>query len=206
MPYSRDARTRSDRIPHVASAALYAVIDVETTGFDPVADRVVEMACTIVDGGRIVSTWTSLVDPQRAIPPRVTRVHGIADRDVRGAPTFDAAARDLVRHCEGAQPVAHNASFDRRFLAPLDDRPWLCTIALARRAYPGAPAYGNQSLRRYLQIDAALGAEHRIVAHRALDDTLVTAHILLRCLEREALDSEAERRGAGALTFALLAE
>ncbi len=179
----------------------YAVVDVETTGFDPLADRVVEIACTIVDGGRIVSTWASLVDPQRAIPPRVTRVHGIADRHVRGAPTFDVAARELLRRCDGARPVAHNASFDRRFLAPLDDRPWICTVALARRAFPNAPAYGNQSLRRYLEIDAAIGGGRTIVAHRALDDTLVTAHILMKCLEREALDREAERRGRGALAL-----
>jgi DNA polymerase III epsilon subunit family exonuclease len=177
----------------------YAVIDVETTGFNPQVDRVVEMACAIVDGGRIVSTWSSLVNPRCPIPARVSRVHGIEDRHVIDAPPFELAVRDLLAHCANAIPVAHNASFDRKFLEPLQRRPWLCTVALARRAFPEAPTHGNQKLRAYLGIDAQL--DRRIVAHRALDDAIVTAHILMRCLERESRKRASRRREPYEMSF-----
>lgn len=157
----------------------YAVIDLETTGFSAATDRVVEMACVLVQDGRIDQTWSTLVNPERDIPPHATRVHGITDEDVQNAPSFAIAQRALRRMCRGATVVAHNARFDLSFLPALEAWPSLCTIALARRCFPGAPNYRNQTLREYLDIEVE-GA----VAHRALGDAMVTAHILLRCLAR----------------------
>ena len=157
----------------------YAVIDLETTGFSAAADRVVEMACVIIQDGRIGESWSTLVDPQRPIPPHATRVHGITDADVASAPSFAIAQRALRRMCRGATVVAHNARFDLSFLPALHTWPSLCTVALARRCFPGAPNYRNQTLREYLEIQI-----EDAVAHRALGDAMVTAHILLRCLSR----------------------
>jgi DNA polymerase-3 subunit epsilon len=159
----------------------YAIVDVETTGFSPRDDRVVEVACVVVDGlFREVASFASLVDPGRPIPHYATRVHGICDRDVAGAPPLDALVPQLRDLTAGATVVAHNASFDRRFLDFLEDREWLCTLRLARRAFPNAPAYGNQFLRSYLGID-----DPRLrgqAAHRAYADVLVTAGVLRACL------------------------
>lgn len=204
MPYSRrDHVVPCDRRSRPCSVhRRYAVIDVETTGFDPRSDRIVEIGCAIVDGARVVATWSTLVDPQRPIPPRVTRVHGIADAHVAGAPLFDVAVGQLAGWCERAIPVAHNAAFDRGFLPTLHDRAWLCTVALARRAFPQAPNHRNQTLRRYLGIELA-GAHGPLVAHRALDDALVTAQILIRCLEREALGRAIARQHERCLELGL---
>ena len=77
----------------------YAVIDLETTGFSPTTDRVVEAACVLVEQGAITRTWSSLVNPGRAIPEYATRVHGITDADVRNAPRFEFVQRQLFKMC-----------------------------------------------------------------------------------------------------------
>lgn len=167
----------------------YAIIDVETTGFSPISDRVVEAACVLVQDGAIVSTWSSLVNPERPIPEYASRVHGITDADVAGAPRFERVQRELYALCEGATVVAHNAPFDLGFLPLLAPLPSLCTLQLARRRFPNAPNHKNQTLRAYLRIDDLLRACHAelveacaLQPHRALGDALVTAGILLRCL------------------------
>ena len=172
---------------HAVDAERFAVIDLETTGFSPIDDRVVEMACVIVDRGHIVETWSTLVHPARAIPWYATRVHGITDGDVAFAPPFAFAQRALENRCARATIVAHNARFDLGFLPSLAGRPSVCTVALARRAFPDAPNYRNQSLREYLAITVP-ARYGRLVAHRALADALVTAHVLLRCFAAEALE------------------
>lgn len=168
----------------------YAVIDVETTGFSPTSDRVVEAACVIVEHRTIVRTWSSLVNPGRPIPDYATRVHGITDADVAAAPPFQRVQRELFRLSEGATIVAHNASFDLSFLPLLAPLPSLCTLKLARQRFPNAPNHKNQTLRDYLKIDDLLRTLSRhpepvegpLTPHRALADALVTAGILLRCL------------------------
>ena len=166
----------------------YAIVDVETTGFSPREDRVVEVACVVLDGAlREVASFSSLVDPGRPIPAYATAVHGIRDRDVAGAPSLAALRPRLRELTAGATVVAHNAVFDRRFLTCLEDREWLCTLHLARRAFPHAPAYKNQALRTYLGID-----DPRLrgrTAHRAYADVIVTAGVLRACLTRLRLAS-----------------
>ena len=161
----------------------YAVVDVETTGFSPVTDRVVEVACVVLQDGRILQRWSSLIDPGRPIPTYATNVHGITDADVAESPTLEDIACDLLAFCEGATVVAHNASFDLSFLPMLQTHPRLCTLALARRAFPHAPNHKNQTLRAYLHVDRD-PMLHDLVAHRALADAQITAAILTRCLAK----------------------
>jgi DNA polymerase III epsilon subunit-like protein len=198
----------------------YAVIDLETTGFSPATDRVVEAACVLIEDRAIVRTWSSLVNPGRPIPEYATRIHGIRDADVANAPPFERVQRELFTLCIGATVVAHNAAFDLGFLPMLAPLPLLCTVKLARLRFPNAPNHKNQTLRTYLEIDKLLShvararchaelsqchaevskhgrgieAPHQchaevskhargIEAHRALSDALVTAGILLRCLD-----------------------
>ncbi len=175
----------------------YAVVDVETTGFSPREDRVVEMACVVLNNRSIVYTWSTLVNPARPIPQYATRVHGITDGDVVNAPAFEIAQRQLRHLCVASTVVAHNASFDISFLPALAHLPSLCTLRLARRCFPQAPNHKNQTLRQYLNVDEDLRRlchpelVEECAAHRALGDALVTAAILLRCLERFELDRSA---------------
>jgi DNA polymerase III epsilon subunit-like protein len=160
----------------------YCVIDVETTGFSPVADRVVEIACALVDGDRIVGRWAVLVNPGMTIPPAASAVHGITDGMVRDAPNIHAALRQARRLCRGRLVAAHSAPFDLSFVGAPVGGAALCTLRLARVLIPEAPNHKNQTLRRFLGIDRFAGED--LPAHRALGDALVTAHVLIACRRR----------------------
>src|SRR5580658_9570325 len=110
----------------------YAVVDVETTGFSPAADRVVEVACVLVDGSRVVDRWATLVNPGMPIPARATAIHGITDEMVAGAPSLLSALAELRRRCWGRLLAAHHAQFDLSFLRSPGIGTALCTMRLAR--------------------------------------------------------------------------
>jgi DNA polymerase III epsilon subunit-like protein len=160
----------------------YAVVDVETTGFSPVADRVVEVACALVDGNRVVDRWGTLVNPGIAIPDRATAIHGITDEMVAGAPSLGRALAEVRRRCAGRLLAAHYAQFDLSFLGGLGVDAALCTMRLARAMVPEAPNHKNQTLRMFLGLDRVMGGD--LGAHRALDDATVSAHILIACRRR----------------------
>ena len=134
------------------------------------------------DDDRIVHRWATLVDPQAPIPPRATEIHGITDEMVAGAPTIDRALVELRRFSAARTFVAHSARFDLSFLGALRSRRAICTLRLARALFPDAPNHKNQTLRRVLEIDRILGED--LGAHRALDDALVTAQVLIACRGR----------------------
>ncbi len=164
------------------SVERYCVIDVETTGLRPVTDRIVEIACALVDGDRVVGRWTMLVNPGIAIPPSASAIHGITDGMVRDAPNVCAALRHARRLCRGRLVTAHCARFDLSFVGAPAGGAALCTMRLARALIPEAPNHKNQTLRRFLGIDRLTGED--LPAHRALGDALVTAHVLIACRRR----------------------
>lgn len=161
----------------------YAVVDVETTGFSPRTDEVVEIAIVHVDGDRIAGRWSSLVKPSIPIPYRATEVHGISNRDVAYAPRLYHLLPKIEALCDGRVVAAHYKQFDLGFLPFLQTHSQLCTLQLARQAFPNAPSHRNQALREYLGLDAdpAIAA---LGQHRALADALVSAQILIRCRRR----------------------
>ncbi|MHB8462632.1 MAG: 3'-5' exonuclease [Vulcanimicrobiaceae bacterium] len=166
----------------------FAVVDVETTGLDPKVERVVEIAVVLVDEQWVVDSWSSLVNPEMPIPARASQIHGIYDEDVAQAPTMEALVAEILTRCQGRVVAAHNARFDLSFLPFLASHDALCTMQLARRAFPGAPNHQNQTLRKYLGLDR----DPRIAmldAHRALADAMVSAHILIRALRKEESES-----------------
>lgn len=159
-----------------------AVVDVETTGFTPGPDRVVEVAVVVVqpDGG-VIDEWTSLVDPGRDVGP--TWVHGITDEMVAGAPTFADVAAELLERLEGAVVVAHNAPFDGGFLAhelthagiTTPSVPAACTLQVARWSALDVPNF------KLATCCAAFGLTNEW-AHSALGDARVTAELAVRLL------------------------
>ena len=161
----------------------FAVVDVETTGLDPRVERVVEIAVVLVDEQWVVDSWSSLVNPEMPIPARASQIHGIYDEDVAQAPTIEELQDEILARCDGRIVAAHNARFDLSFLPFLAEHESLCTMQLARRAFPRAPNHQNQTLRKYLRLDH----DPRIAeldAHRALADAMVSAHILIQALRQ----------------------
>jgi len=165
-----------------AASARYAFVDVETTGFTPATCAVVEIGCLVVDHGRIVATFETLVNPLQPIPPRATAIHGIRDDDVARKPTLGMVAPIVRSVCSGAIVVAHNAAFDLAFLPFLQNSPSLCSYRLAARVVPEAPNHKNQTLRAFFKVcDPLLDGRS---AHRALADVIVTKHVFFACLTR----------------------
>ncbi len=177
------------------SRLSYAVVDVETTGGRHEAGhRITEVAVVEVRRGQVADAFHTLVQPGRRVHPATERLTGISDEMLFDAPAFDEVADEVFRRIEGRVFVAHNATFDWGWIrAQLGDAlgdvpkvPRLCTISLARRLAPEL---------RYRNLDAV--AEHFDVSmhrrHRAYDDALATARILLRLLDR------AESLGVGDL-------
>lgn len=185
----------SDDLPRRTDRRLeeieFAVVDVETTGGSPArGDRIVEFACVRMRNGRITGGFESLVNPGLNIPRWITGLTGIDDELVEPAPRFGEIADRVREELSGRVFVAHNVSFDWRFVSeelrmsssevPTGDR--LCTVKLARRAVPGLRRRGLDSLARFygVEIDGR---------HRAGGDARATATILARMLE------EASRSG-----------
>jgi DNA polymerase-3 subunit epsilon len=133
--------------PPATISGGFAVVDVETTGLYPSTDRVVEIAVVQLNAdAEITAEFCTLINPRRDVGP--TRLHGITAADVTTAPTFEAAAATLWQLLSGRILVAHNASFDSRFLdaeftrceTPLPPPPTMCTMQLASHYLRGLPA------------------------------------------------------------------
>ncbi|MBY6091194.1 3'-5' exonuclease [Pseudooceanicola sp. 502str34] len=165
---------------------IYVVMDTETTGLIPMRDDIVQIgAIRIVNGqcvpGEVVDT---LVDPARPIPPGATRVHGISNAMVHGAPTIPEAVARLHRFCRGAVIVAHNAPFDMAFLhrygARQDlkfDHPVLDTVLLSAILFGASAPHTLDALAGRLDIEI-LDRDR----HTAMGDARATSEVLLKMI------------------------
>ena len=159
-----------------------AVIDFETTGISPDhGDRATEVAVVLVEDGRIVDRYQSLMNAGVRIPAFITQLTGISNAMVAAAPAAERVMREASRFVGSAPLVAHNASFDRKFwqaeLARVElpaPQPFACTMLLARRLYPQAPNHKLGTLVDYH------GLPRTGAAHRALADAEMAAELLLR--------------------------
>jgi len=164
--------------------AEFRVLDLEVTGSDPEKNAIIDVAVFGVRGRETRLLLSTLVDPQMPIPPSIQRLTGIDDRLVRGAPRFEDILPSLLGALDGAVFVAHNASFDYRFLKTTAERatgrrftaPHLCTVKLSQRLI--YPKSGSRKLHN-LALHLGIPLEHR---HRARDDAYATARVLVELL------------------------
>lgn len=169
----------------------YIVTDTETTGLDPSVDRIVEIATVWFEGeeDKQVSLH-SLCNPNRDIPPEVMAVHHITNEMVAKCQPYDVIVEEVLGWAHPLYIVAHNAEFDQGFIKPLiDSNPkWICTYRCAMHLWPDAPGHSNQTLRYWLklQLDNVLPTD--LYPHRALYDTIVTAHMFKKMLETHTLE------------------
>ncbi|PLX12625.1 MAG: exonuclease [Marinilabiliales bacterium] len=156
---------------------MYAIIDIETTGGSPKHERITEIAIYVHDGKKVVKEFVSLINPERAIPPFITRLTGISNDMVADAPRFFEVAKDIVELTEDCIFVAHNASFDYGFVKEEFKRlgynykkECLCTVKTSRKLIPGKASYSLGKLCDELGIQI----EDR---HRAAGDALATVKL-----------------------------
>jgi DNA polymerase-3 subunit epsilon len=209
---------------------LIAVIDFETTGMGPSQGaRATEIACVLVQDGRIVDRYQSLMKTGVWVPPFITALTGISNAMLRDAPPAEQVMREVAAFTCGVPLVAHNAAFDRGFwaaemahadLPPDPAHAFACTVLLSRRLYPEAPSHKLSALAEWLGLQRD-GRAHRAMsdadvtaqllirlqrdgrAHRAMSDADVTAQLLIR-LQRDVTERFAAQLGPRSADHALL--
>jgi DNA polymerase-3 subunit epsilon len=184
-------------------ALRYVVFDSETTGLSPIRDEVVQIAAVRMVGGRIVEgeRFETLVDPGRPIPAASTKVHGVDDAMVAGAPPMAQAARAFHGFSRGAVLVAHNAPFDLAFLRRHQqaagiafDHPVLDTVLLSAILFGERVEHTLDALcERY---GVMIPPQDR---HTAMGDAIGTARVLegmIPALEAKGIRTFGEARQA----------
>lgn len=159
----------------------FVVVDLETTGHHPDEESVTEIGAVLIENGKVIDRFEQLVNPNRPIPPFVTKLTGITDAMVADAPPIAQVMGRFVDFAEGAVLVAHNAAFDaglldhqcRRILGRPLGLPTLCTVKLAQRLMPELRRTSLDSLCEHFQLEAAS-------RHRAMGDAEMTGEVLLR--------------------------
>ncbi len=173
------------RTPEAFADQEWAVVDVETTGGSAGhGHRVIEIAAVRVAGGRIVGEYSSLVNPGQPIPRMITSLTGITNADVSRAPRFEKIAARVAEELGGRVFVGHNAAFDWGFVRTEMERATgrtlvgrrFCTLRVARRLLPHLPSRSLGALADYFGVEMT-------THHRALDDAVATARLLLRFLD-----------------------
>ena len=148
-------------------------LDLETTGANAAWDRITEVGLMIVERGRVVEAWETLVNPGRTIPGHISLLTGITDAMVALAPSFADIAQVLWEKLDGRMLIAHNARFDAGFLKSEFQRlerryapKVLCTVKLSRKLYPEHRRHNLDSLLERHAITCS-------ARHRALSDAKV---------------------------------
>jgi len=165
---------------------IVAVIDFETTGLSPaMGDRATEIAAVILEDGKVVDQYQSLMNAGRRIRSYVEALTGISDAMIRMAPMAAAVMQEVFDFVGNYPLVAHNASFDRAFwdaeLARSGrhrQQEFACSMLLSRRLFPQAPSHKLGALVDFAKLPVA----GRF--HRALADAEMAASLLVR-LEEE---------------------
>lgn len=171
-----------------------AFVDLETTGATAATDRITEIGIvTVNDHG--ITEWSSLVNPETAIPPFIQSMTGITDAMVQTAPTFAQIADEVLARLHGHLFIAHNARFDYSFLKQEFLRcqhhfraTVLCTVKLSRKLFPEHRRHGLDALieRHKLKVDG----RHRALADAQLIHQFWTQAQQLHTAEHFALTVE----------------
>lgn len=165
---------------------MFSIIDIETTGNSYKYGKITEIAIYQHNGQQITDSFTTLINPEIDIPFFITELTGIDNLMVKDAPRFYEVARKIVEMTQGRTFIAHNVSFDYKFIqqefARLGydyKRKTMCTVQLSRKLLPGHKSY---SLGK---ICAELGIEIN-GRHRAAGDALATVKLFEILLEKHA--------------------
>lgn len=161
------------------------VLDFETSGLSPdMGDRAIEVGAVRVEAGRITDRFQSLMNPGIRVSGFIEDYTGITNHMLRAAPPCKMVMARLADFIEDYDLVAHNASFDQRFLDAECQRirrryagAFACSMLAARRVYPDAPNHKLGTLITFNQLPTSG------TFHRALADAEMTAHLWLGMLK-----------------------
>lgn len=161
----------------------FVVLDLETTGLNAGKDKITEIGAVKIKNGQVIDKFSSFVNPEVPIPSFIVKLTGITNEMVEDAPTIEPVMLQLLEFINGATIVAHNAPFDLGFLKHFAKamgenikHPVVDTLQLCRKMFPKLDKYRLNVVAKHLGVKLE---NH----HRAVDDSLATAHIFIKCLE-----------------------
>ena len=158
--------------------AEFVAFDIETTGLNAMNDRMTEIGAVLFSGGNIIKEFNTFVDPKMHIPPDITRLTGIRDCDVAGAPD-EKTAMEMFMEFAGDRPIiAHNAHFDVGFMTAAANRQglrfapvFMDTLALSQALLPELKRFKLDIVSNHLGLP-------QFNHHRASDDAMVVARMM----------------------------
>lgn len=188
--YGVEAYLTPDKKPSVTKPrgqsidTTYCVLDLETTGFSPVTEKITEIGIMKLKDGEVIDKFSTFVNPEKPIPQRVVEVTNITDDMVKDAETIDKIFPEILDFINGSVLVAHNADFDINFLKHNAkvlgynfDFTYIDTLSLAHEIFPDFKSYKLGRIAKNLGIKVE-------VAHRALDDVDTTVKVFDIMLEK----------------------
>ena len=179
------------------------VLDFETTGLSPhYGDRAIEIGAVLLEHGEVVDRFQMLMNPGFRISRFIERYTGISNGMLKGQPCCEEVMADFSEFIAGRNIVAHNASFDRRFLdfelkraKRAYEGACCCSLLVSRRIYQDSPNHRLQTLV------AHAGIPETGTFHRALADAEMTAQLWMSMIGRIR-----RQYGIPAITFEQLRE
>ena len=160
---------------------IMAVIDFETTGLSPAqGDRATEIAAVILQDGKVIDRYQSLMNAGVRIPSYIEALTGISDAMIRKAPTAAQVIREVFDFVADYPLVAHNASFDCKFwdaelsrIGRSRQQEFACSMLVSRRVFPQAPSHKLGVLVEFANLPVA-GRAHRALADAEMAASLLT--------------------------------
>ena len=156
----------------------YVLVDLETTGFRPGVNHILEVGCIKIQKGQEVDRFQSLIRPPHSVSKRITKLTGIDNEMVADAPTFEEIAQKLWDFLKDEIIVGHNVRFDinflyENFLETLNvkfSNDFVDTLPLSRKVYPSFESHKLEDIAEQLKIES----EH----HRAIADCLIVKDMI----------------------------
>lgn len=159
----------------------YVVFDLETTGFNPEENAIIEIAALKYNNNTLVDSFSSLVNPNIPIPKKITKLTGITDNDVSNCETIDKVLPGFINFIENYTLIAHNGSFDFSFIEnninklniTYSNNPNIDTLYLARKYLPDLDNHKLETLKKHFKLDN--------ISHRATSDCETTNFVYQYC-------------------------
>lgn len=175
----------------MSKADTVVVLDFETTGLSPdIGDRAIEIGAVRLEAGIVTERFQALMNPERRVSTFIEEYTGITNDMLSNAPSCSSVMKQFSDFMGDYNLVAHNASFDKRFLDAELARiskgysgKFACSMLAARRIFQHAPNHQLSTLVRYSNIPSEGGF------HRALYDSEMTAKLWVVMLKEISVRS-----------------
>lgn len=165
---------------------VFCAFDLETTGLYPGRDRIIEIGAQKFTLSEKGESFNQLINSDKVISPKASQINGISNEMIQNQPPIEEILPKFIDFISGTILVAHSAAFDKNFInhalkrlliKPSPKNKIICSLHLARKAFPARKSYSLGNLVRDLEI-------HHEQAHRAYSDALACANVFLHCLHK----------------------